>query len=249
MDVDALHRRAGLTGGEEALGRARQRRVVHVGIGVDKHRAVAAQLQNAVPQPDGAPQVLAHDFTAGEGVEVDARVLQQCLAHVRADQHIEKPRGQPRLGEDQVHQQRADGRGLRRLEYDRVARTECRRDLVRDEVQRRVARRDRHDDADGLTQGDRVPPDAVRSRVERRRFAADPLGLFSGPLERLDGSPNLVHRSLAGLSAFDHQRLDEGVPPRRDSVCRGHQDLVAAVRGSGRALAARAAATAASTSA
>ena len=80
----------------------------------------------------------------------DPLVADQNVADLgrRAADHVEPAGRQSRLLLQLGEQQRGQRRLARRLEHDRAARGERRRELVRDEVEREVERADRADDPD-----------------------------------------------------------------------------------------------------
>ena len=112
---------------------------------------------------------------------------------------LSQPGGQARLvlelGEEQRRQRRL-GSGL---EHDGAARSERRRDLVRDEVEREVEGGDRSHDADRPAERERELADARLRRVHRHDV--------SGELPRLDGRERVRRHRASGLDAGGLHRL------------------------------------------
>ena len=92
---------------------------------------------------------------------------------------LSQPAGSPASVLELGEEQRRERRLRRRLQDDGAARGERGRDLVGDEVEREVERRDRTDDADRNAQRERELADAGGRRVHRNDVA--------GELARLDG--------------------------------------------------------------
>ena len=136
-DEDALHRDADLTG----VGKGADADPVHgeieIGVGVDDHAGVAAELENDLLHPGAALHLPTDVRRAGEGEQLEARVLDQGVADFAihrhdADRALRHARRLDNLGEEQHGQRIARGR----LEHDRVAGGDRRRDLVQRQVER-----------------------------------------------------------------------------------------------------------------
>ena len=126
---------------------------------------------------------------AGERDRAHALVLDEHVADLgrRPDEDVQPARRQPRLRLELGEQQRRERRLRGRLEHDRAAGRERRRDLVRDEVEREVERRDRADDADRPPQRERELARARLRGVHRHHLA--------GELARLDGGESCTSTS------------------------------------------------------
>ena len=134
-----------------------------IGIREDKERVRAAKLeQDALQLPAASLREAAAGLRrAGEVDATDRRMLDEHVGDagrltrcVRDD--AECPGRQSRLGEDLAPERAArHRRPLGRLEHDRVAVRERGSDRAQREDQRRIPRRDRTDDANGLAQSHR----------------------------------------------------------------------------------------------
>ena len=114
------------------------------------------------------------------------------------------PSGRPASRASSREAQRRQRRQLRRLEHDRVARRERRRELPRRDRQREVPRRDQTDDAERLAHRERL---AAR---DRDRVAEQPLGRARVVAERVDHHAHLAARvgdRLAGVARLEHRQL------------------------------------------
>ena len=108
------------------------------------------------------------------------------------------------LGEEQ-HGQRI---ARRRLEHDRVARGDRRRDLVECEVEGEIEWRDAGDGTDGESPHDAGAALRARQQVERDDFALHPLRFLGGGLEGEDAAIGFDFRVPDRLAGFggDHPR-------------------------------------------
>ena len=138
---------------EDARERALHRRL-HVGVGEDDVRRLAAELERDALERAGrlAHDPLAHLGRAREGDLVDARVAHQGHADLaaRTRDDVEHPLGQPGLLRELGELERGERRQGRGLEHHGVAGGQRRRDLPRREQERKVPRHDRADHPDGL---------------------------------------------------------------------------------------------------
>jgi hypothetical protein len=150
---DAARRRAVLAGVVVAEGAHALDHGVDVGVVVDDHRRLAAELEmrpldrlggrfeHAAPGRD----------VAGQRDHVDAGVRDQRRPHrLATSEHEVEHAGGEQLGDDLRELQRRERRLLRRLEHHRVPCRQRRRHLPRRHHQRIVPRCDRSDDADGV---------------------------------------------------------------------------------------------------
>ena len=157
---DPPRRHADLPLMEEAAERGGVDRVLEIGVAEHDQRVRAAELEHD-PLQLAAARLRQPSARLRRAREVDpphGRVLDELVAdpgrlagRVRDD--VQDAGRQARLGEDLAPERAAgDRRPLRRLQHDRVAEHEGRRDRAQREDQRRVPRRDRADDADRLPQ-------------------------------------------------------------------------------------------------
>ncbi len=131
--------------------------------------------------------------TACEPVKVTPRtlrVMDQCVADARAAavHEVERPGRQAGARDDLGERPRGGGNELGRLEHDRVAVGEGRRDLPRRDRDREVPRRDDADHAERLAQ--HVDIDAGSHRADV--LAADPQRLAGEVLEDPRGALDLA---------------------------------------------------------
>ena len=192
-------------------------REVQVRVGQDDERGVAAELQ--VDPLEVPPGELGDGPSgggrAGERDDPDRGVRDQRRADVgAAGQDVQQALGQARLAQQRGDREpAADGRARVRLQHDRVADGERRRDGADREDEREVERGDDADDPHGRPPGEAEPGQgggqdvAERPGRERRRLVA-----LLGRDVRLDGR---LRRHRTGLP--DQPRLHvgrEGLEPR-----------------------------------
>ena len=121
---------------------------LEVAVLADDDGSVGAELHADLLEPGLLHDLLARRSAAGEADHPHARVGDEGVPGLRrvAGHDVEDARRKPRLHErPREHERRERGHG-RRLHDDGVPRRDRRADLVRDEVQRIVERRDRRDD-------------------------------------------------------------------------------------------------------
>ena len=145
---------------EEARGHRALHRRREVGVVEHDGGALAAELErDALDRRRGElGHALAGARGAGERHHVDVGMLRQRLADHRAEagHEVEHALRQPDRVDDLRQDESVQRSDLGRLQYDRAAGGEGRRDLRGDLVQRIVPRRDARDDADRLAHHDRV---------------------------------------------------------------------------------------------
>ena len=137
---------------------------------------------------------------------------------------FEHPGRQAGLGEDLAPERAAgDRRPLRRLQHDRVAEHEGRRDRAEREDQRRVPRRDRADDADRLPQ-----PHRHRSRnVGRDHLSDRRVGRAGRLAQEAGGEVHLEHAEAERGAGLAGEQVDDLVAPALEDVCRAEEDPLA----------------------
>ena len=193
VDDGALQRDAHLAGvGVAAVGDVRGH-LLQVRVRQHHHGAVRAQLERQLLEAGDVREPLPDFHAAGEADLARARVGCERLADLRAraGDHLQLvavvARLVEQLGEHDGRQRRDRGR----LEDDRVAGRQRRRDLVQREHQREVERRDRDDDAAGDPHGHADLAGAVRGRLQRQLLAAYHGALESAETDDLDRAGGL----------------------------------------------------------
>ena len=136
-----------------------------------------------------------------------------------------QPARQSGLGHRLGEQARGQRRALRRLEYDRAARSQSRRDLVQHQVEREVERGDRRHHAVRLRDGEtqRRDPGAISSNCTVSD--GQPPGLLRRDPQGVDGAAHLDPGRGDGLSRLGAQQLGEGVRPLRDQSAGREQEV------------------------
>ena len=127
---------------------------------------------------------------------------------------VERHDGDPVLGpagleHDLGELERADRRLRRGPQHDRVAGRERRRDLVRDEVEREVERRDAGDRPERHAAHVRDAALGAGQPVERHDLAVDALRLLGGDAEGERGAIDLEPRGLDRLARLERDRARE----------------------------------------
>ncbi len=194
---------------------------VEVGGLVDDHAGVAAELEDdpLLARPLLHPP--ADRRAAGEREELEALVADHPVAELAAHrQDADRAHRGPGLLDDLADRQHDERVLRRRLQDDRVARRDRRRELVGGEVEREVERADRRDRADREAPGDPHPALARGRDVERDRLADHPLRLLRAEPERDDRSIDLdegVADRFAGLGGEElSELLAAGLDPGAD---------------------------------
>ena len=253
FDDDAAGSGAALAGGPECPLNDAAHGLIHVGVGQDDDRVLAAHLGLDFLQPLGTfgVEFSPHLCGTGERDAFDVGTLDQRVAHLAARsgdqvQHSGRQAGFLKYL-DQLH--RAEGRCRRWLEDQCVAANERRGDLPGRDGQREVpGRDDSHDSqraAHGIGHG---VGQLGRGRIAEHAapFAGGVLHDIHGPLDLTlgvaDGLPLFngdCFSHLGGPAAHDLQGLvDDGSPGRRRSVgpdgqavfggCHGAQGVIGA---------------------
>ena len=114
--------------------------------------------------------------------------------------------------EDDFAERQRGERCLRRgLEDDRAAGGEGGRNLVRDQVEREVERRDGQDGADGKALDQSPAAFVAFGQVEGDGFAAQAHGFFGGGLEGEHGAIDFSAGQAQGLAGFGDDELSEAL--------------------------------------
>ena len=164
-----------------------------------------------IRQPDGR--------AAGEGEELEPVVGDHPVAELaghRQDAH--GARREPDAVDDLRDGQHRERVLRRRLEDDRAARGDRRRDLVGGEVEREVERADARDRADREAAGDADPALRRGHQIERDHLAVHPLGLLGAEPERQRRPIDLDERVADGLAGLEAQDPPELLAPGLDAV-------------------------------
>ena len=147
----------------------------------------------------------------GEGQELEPLVLDHPVAELAAHRQDAHGAGrQPGLGHDLADGEHRQRVLRRRLEDDRAAGRDRRRELVGGQVEREVERADRGHRPDRERPGDPEPALRRRQQVERDRLAGHPLRLLGAEPEGQDGAVDLDERvpdRLARLEADEPAEL------------------------------------------
>ena len=239
LDQDPRARAAVLAGVAEDRHRRRRRGGPEVGVGEDDVRRLAAELERHPldrrrgPGRDPAPDL----GRAGEGDLGDVGVLDQPLPADAAGpgDDVEHALGQPGLERDPLELDRAQRRQLGRLEDDRVAGGERRRDLPGGDRQREVPGHDQADDAERLAEGhvdaagdrDRLPEQPLRPAGVVAEGFGDHLDLAAGVGDRLADVARLGQGQLfAVLGDVGGEAVEERRPVGRRDRAPGRECLL-----------------------
>ena len=197
LDQNALHGNAGLTGIGEASGNAAFGGIVEVGVAVHDDGGIAAQFEHDFLFSGAALDVPTDGHAAGEADELDAVVGdQQTGVFVGERQHVEAAIGPARLLHAFGQKQRAERRLRRRLQHHGASGGDGRRDFVRDQVQRKIERRDPGDRSERKAAHNAPASGGEFLPVEGKEFAVDARGLFGRDVEGEDGALDFDARSL-----------------------------------------------------
>ena len=200
-----------------------------IGIAVNDHGRVAAEFEDHALTVGQRLQVPSYLVGAGEGEHGKARVGGE---HRADDMGISRREYRERFarpagsGNHFGQQQCGERCLLRWFQDDRAPRCESRRNLVGDEVQRKVEGRDRRDRAGGEPLGKSDSPSRRRVQIEREDIPSGPPRLFGSKREDEQRSIDLEARIAEGLPRFIDDTARELFPPRRDSVVDCPQDVV-----------------------
>ena len=207
----ARGRRAVLAGVEVARNGEPLGGGLDIGIVEDHDRGLATELEVHALDVAGC---LASDLHAGADGAGDGHHLRGGMGYERASgvtvagDDIEDTRGQQaRVGDELCHADSCHGRGVRRLEHDRVARRNRRGELPDRHHHGVVPRSDLADDADGLASDDRGEPLHVLAccaSLEDARGAGEEADLVDHGRDLLRHG----HRNgLAGVLALERHQL------------------------------------------
>ena len=140
---------------------------------------------------------------------------------------LKTPLGTPARSRISAERVRRGRDKIRRLEHDRIAVGERRRDLPRRDRHREIPRRDHSDDPDRLPGHLDVD---VRSKGGEF-LACDAQNLAREEVEDLPGAGDFADRLREGLAFFAGQQSAEFVAPRRYLVRDAQKNVVALLRG------------------
>ena len=232
-NIDTLAGDADLSRVHERMPRTVLRDPRHVvNILVNDVRRVRAKLERDAAESDGLVECLADGDAPRKGKHTNAFVRREEIADfaARAVDEVEATGGQPRLDEYVAEERRRERCGGGGLVDDRVARRECRPDLVCGEIDGEVERRDGTDYAERAADGERHPIPAAGRPRERYRLPAQALCLLGREDDRLIGAVDLTACVADGLARLSRERLGELLAPLAHEIRRTHDDLVAFVR-------------------
>ena len=136
---------------------------------------------------------------------------------------LSTPAGRPASSKISAQSSPPDERRvLGRLQHDRVARDQRRRDRTRRQDQRRVPRGDRGDDADRPTDPHRERPGIVG----RDHLADRGIGESGGLAEEPRDEAHLEHREAEGAARLVREERDDLVAAPLQDVGRGEEDAL-----------------------
>ena len=164
--------------------------------------------------------MLADVAAAGERDLAHAAVLHEEVAELaaRPGQRADALRRQPGLQQDLRELERRQRGVGRRLDDHGIAAGDGRADLVADEVQREVERRDGDDDPARHPQRDAELPLAGRHRVERHRLAVQPAGRLGRLVQGVDRAGGLQPALGQDLALLERDRAAELLHPGREEI-------------------------------
>ena len=140
---------------------------------------------------------------AGEADELDAVVGDQNAGVIVGKrQDVEATIGPARLLHALGQKQRAERSLGRRLQHHGTTGGDGRRDLVGDQIDRKIERRDAGDRAERETAHDAPAPGGELLPVEREIFAGDARAFLSGDVEGEDSALHFGARAFEGLAGF-----------------------------------------------
>jgi hypothetical protein len=227
MHIDALRRDADLAGMVVATLDQRLDDPLEIGAAVDDRRCRPAVLQRrARAMRQLGMQIPADLGRADEAEEGDALVGDQLFGELVGLRQEGLAPGFRQAG--LMHQRdevaAAQGRRARRLDDDRAADRDRRRDLVDDQVERVVEGRDRRDDADRLLGGEGPAPHGRRRQPHRDLATGEVPEFVGGVVDPVDGARRLDDRVGQRLAAFARDLPGEMVALGRQQLGELAQD-------------------------
>ena len=213
MRVDALHLDAALAG---LVVRAEHHSFDDVVeffllVRIDDAGGIAAEFEHDFLAP-GLRFQLPADLAAGEREQLEALVADEGSGILdTAGQDRERALGQIGFGEDFADDERADRCLPRRLQNEWTTRRDRRCDLVRDQVEREVERRDERAGADRHALHEAAITLRALRDLEVQHLAIDAHRLLGGGAERVDQARDFALGVLDRLARFDAQREREFV--------------------------------------
>ena len=212
---NALGRAADLARAEEAAEDRALRGARQVGVLADDDGAVPARLDERALEPCGADDLLRGRMRADEADPVDSRMRDQPLADLAAAvDDVDDAVGQPGVGHDLHEVRHRERRPLRRLDHDRVAGRDARRDQLDRDQRGEVPGRDRRVDAVRLAEGE-DPLVRIARRDDRRLH---PLHVLGGDAEVLGRLVDVGQRlALVRLALLERELAGKVLAPLRRS--------------------------------
>ena len=180
-------------------------------VGIDYASRIAAQLQYDL-LATGTRLQLPADLATGKREQLEALVLDQ-RGRVLAVQGEDRERTLRQIGFGQhfADDQCADRSFLGRLQHERTARRNRRRDLVGDQVQRKVEWRNERHRPQRHPFGVAVIAVQTAGQFQIQRFAVDAYRFLGGDLKGLDQPGHFTGRIPDRFAGLDAQRLGQFV--------------------------------------
>src|SRR5690606_28807843 len=210
--------------GKGALHQARDR-LVQPGVAVNVHARVGTQFQHQLLEAGRPGNLLAHAGTAGEGDEVDPRVLHQLSGDIGpAVDDADGPRRQAGLEQDFPEHQPSERRLWGGFHDDRVAGGNGWARLVADEVERGGDGRDAGYDAHRLAYDKPHPVLRAGHPVEPHFLSSKAAGFLSTYGQGEDRAVDLLPAVADRLARLPGDRGRELLLALRDEARRLKQD-------------------------
>ena len=207
-------------------------RLVKVRIVKDQQRVVAAQLEEHALERVRAftGELLTCARAAGHADRRDLRIMGHTLGHhiAAADKEGRHACRDASLVRQLLQRQHSQRVGGRRLDNDRIAHDQRRRDLLEGQLDREVKRDDARDHTKRLTAGkDQI---ALKPRsVVREHLAVQVLGALDRCAQQLDAVHGLAARLYDRLCHLLRGQLRNVLRIRFQQVCKTVQDLAALI--------------------
>ncbi len=194
------------------------------------HAGIAAQLERDFFLSALLLEPPANSGAAGERHHLQPRIGdQRASLLVVAGDEIHLARRHAAFDEHLGEQERGERCFQGRLHDQRVARSHAGRNLVRDEIERKIERRDRADDAEGKPAHQPEMPAARCIRVNVEQFTVLPPRLLARHGESDDRSRDFSIRKRVGLPRLGDHRLDKIRAPFFDATRDSRQQVAASM--------------------
>ena len=199
-----------------------------IAVGFDDARRVVAEFEANPFARCPCPNAPADFWRAGKRDESDVWVVNDRVAHRASPtgDDLQVLRRQPALLDQHLGQCQTAERGLAGwLEYHRATRRNGRANLVHHQIQRKVKRCNRTNDADRDSQREAQLPLAGGDGIERNHLATQLARLGGSELERASSPFGLDPCSLDRLGRFPGHDLCELLAPFRQTGCSPIENL------------------------